>query len=103
MSSYHISLFNSDTGNRDLGSEESFPRENPEHVIIEQAIKFARMHGNNSVVVVRTKPYGSKPGAWYIKGYKDPFHHEDLRSRIETNVRLGLYSRRECWLIRLNK
>ena len=101
MVSYHISLFPSDTGSRDLGSECSFPRETPEHVIIKRAIDMAREYKHDSVVVVRTKPYGIKPGAWYIKGYSKPYEYEDLRARIETNIRLGQHARRECWLIRL--
>jgi hypothetical protein len=100
-SACHISLFNSDTGSRDLGSERSFPRETPEYVIIKTAIELARKHGGNAVTVVRTKPYGSKPGAWYIKGFKNRFSYEELRSKIDENIILGKFARRECWLIRV--
>ena len=100
-SAHHISLFNSDTGSRDLGSEHSFPRETPEYIIIKKAIDMASAYGSNSVVIIRTKPYGTKPGAWYIKGYNNRFSYEELRAKIDKNVSLGKFERRECWLIRL--
>ena len=102
--SRHISFYNSDTGSRrDLGSERTYPRETPEDVIIEKAIELAKKNGSDSVVVIRTKPYGKKPGAWYIKGFATRFSYEDLRAKIQANVVANEYTRRDCWLIRIRK
>ena len=97
----HISIFTSDTGIYCNGSAYRYPLETPEYEIIENAKKIARKHESDSVVVVRTKPYGKKLGAWYIKGFCKEYTWDDLREMIRINVDKCKYTRRDCWLIGL--
>ncbi len=62
----------------------------------EEMIQVAK--DNNCQIVVQTKPYGNKPGAWYIKAKTSDFVYYDLKSKIIQNSQA--YSTRICYLIK---
>jgi hypothetical protein len=102
MTATHITFYDTDTGNRDLGSDKSYPIGTPEDEITNEAINLASEYGSDVVVIIKTSPYGSKPGAWYIKGYKGKYTYETIEQTLEDNQRNGKFTRRKCKLIKLN-
>jgi hypothetical protein len=99
----HLSFYNSDSGNRGLGKEVTFATNKyTEADIIQKALEFMRSYGTRTALIVRTSPYGRKPGAWYIKGFQPRYSdYEDIKRKVEANMMAGRHSRRECILVRI--
>ena len=52
------------------------------------------------VIVKTSRVSEERPGAWYITGLKHTtVDYETIQRKCEENVRLGLWTRRECYLI----
>jgi len=53
-----------------------------------------------AVLIVKTSFINNdKPGAWYIKGYNKHYNYEEIKSKIEENVKNKKYTKRICYLI----
>jgi hypothetical protein len=92
---YILSHYNgADSGNRDLGPEISLPRDTPFDIVKARAITMRAM------LIVLTSPWGGKPGAWYIKGYKAKVGYAQVIEKIESNRAEHTFPRRNCWAIK---
>ncbi len=91
--------FNSDSGDRDLGRHKKYPRDTDFNVVFQDAVVLARRYGSNGVLVVRTKPYGEFPGAWYIKGFDGKASYQTILHKVEENHTSGKFARRDCYVI----
>jgi hypothetical protein len=89
-------FYNTDTGNRDLGSEKMFSKEIAWINVLTKAIEM------NAYLVVETSYVSEeKPGHYYIKGYREKKTYDEIKTLLDTNQRENKYSRRKSWLIRL--
>jgi len=87
--------YNSDSGDRDLGKEYPYNKDTPFDDILQIAI------GLHAPLIVKTSYVNEdKPGAWYIKGFQNRFTYEEIKSKIEKNVKDKKHSKRECYLIK---
>ena len=96
----HTLFFNTDSGSRDLGIQVSLDRHTNMAELLSTARKLALEHGNDYALLVLTSAYGPKPGAWYIKGFTGRQDYTKIKECLEANERSGLYSRRECILVK---
>ena len=44
-----------------------------------------------------------KPGAWYLKGFNGKFIYEEIKIKIENNLKEGKHPKRVCYLIKYYK
>lgn len=91
-----ITKYNSDTGNRDLATEKIYPKNTPFITVLAKAVELKA-----TTIVKSSYVSESRPGVWYIKGYAA--HHnnyDEIKAKIEENLRIGKHSRRECYLIK---
>lgn len=89
-----ITKYNCDSGNRDLSSEKSYKGDIPFVEILQKAINL------NAFLIVKSSYINdNRPGAWYIKGYNKRFTYEQIKSKIDENVKNKKYTKRICYLI----
>ena len=89
-----ITKYQSDSGNGDLSSGKGIDVNTPFIEVLQKASE------KKAQLIVLTTAFNNNPGAWYIKGPADKYTYDDIKQRIETNVRCGDYSRRTCYLIK---
>ena len=41
-----------------------------------------------------------RPGKWYLKGFNGKFSYEEIKTKIENNLRERKHSKRVCYLIK---
>ena len=90
-----ISMYNSDSGTRDLSTEKRYNKNTPFIEILKKANEL-KAH----LIVQTSYISAAKPGAWYIKGYKSEKNYDQIKTTIEENVRLNKYDKRKCYLIK---
>ena len=90
-----IIRYNSDSGSRDLSTEKSF---SPKLTFMEilQKANDIKAHLISKTNYINDK----KPGAWYLKGFNRKFRYEEIKIKIENNLREGKYPKRVCYLIK---
>jgi hypothetical protein len=89
--------YNSDTGNRDSGSEKTYEKSKTFDFVLSEAIKL------RANLIVKTSYISEKrPGAWYIKWLMEKRDPDELEEIILENIEKGKHSKRECYLIRYN-
>jgi hypothetical protein len=89
-----IATYKSDSGSRDL-EEKSFSRDIQFIEILKKAIEL------KAPLISKTSYFSEKkPGAWYIKGYKNNVSYDELKRIIEDNVENNKFPRRMCYLIK---
>lgn len=89
-----IATYKSDSGSRDL-EEKSFSRDISFIEILKKAIEI------NAPLISKTSYISPKrPGAWYIKGYKNNISYDELKIIIEENLEKKKFPRRICYLIK---
>lgn len=91
-----INRYNSDTGNRDLSTEKIYTKDTPFLTVLAKAVEL------KATIIIKTSYVSeSRPGAWYIKGYAKGYNnYDEIKTKIEENVRIGKHQRRECYLIK---
>ena len=90
-----ITIYNSDSGNRDLSSETSYNKDIPFIEILQKANEL------KAFLIVKTSYINNdRPGAWYIKGYNNHYTYEEIKSQIEENVKNKKHTKRICYLIK---
>jgi hypothetical protein len=89
-----ITTYRSDSGNRDL--EAKSYSNNIEFIdILKKAFEL------KAPLIVKTSYISDKrPGAWYIKGYKNNVSYEDIKNTIEENVKNKKFQKRLCYIIK---
>lgn len=81
-------FYNTDTGDRDLGSEQKrYSNTSFTDIWIETISLKAHL-------IIQTSP-----GTYYIKGYKNKKNYNEIKHILETNQSQGKYSKRKAWLI----
>jgi hypothetical protein len=90
-----ITPYNSDSGTRDLSSEKKYSKD----VSYEEIKKIAIELGAH-LIVLTSYTSEAKPGAWYIKGYNKRFSFEEIKHKIEENVKNKKHRKRKCYLIK---
>ena len=91
----HITSYDSDSGTRDLGSEETYNKDMSLFEVLQKAIEL-KAH-----MIVKTSYVSDvRPGAWYIKGYKNTLSYEEIKATIEDNVLHNKFPKRICYLIK---
>ena len=89
-----IVTYKTDSGSRDL-EEKSFSRDISFIEILKKAIEL------KAPLISKTSYISAKrPGAWYIKGYKNNSSYNELKTIIEDNLEKNKFSRRLCYLIK---
>ena len=92
-----ITKYNSDSGDRDLSSEKNYNSDIPFIEILKKASEL------KAFLIVKTSYVNNnKPGSWYIKGYKTDYTYEQIKLKIEENVKHKKYTKRVCYLINYN-
>ena len=92
-----ITRYNSDSGNGDLLiglSRKSIDRNTPFIEVLQKATE------KKAQLIVLTPPSRKHPGAWYIKGRADKYSHEEIKLKIENNIKHGEHTSRTCYLIK---
>jgi hypothetical protein len=90
-----IIRYNSDSGSRDLSTEKSFSSKLTFMEILQKAneIKAHLISKTNYI-------NEDRPGKWYLKGFNGKFGYEEIKEKIENNLREGKHSKRVCYLIK---
>jgi hypothetical protein len=96
-----LTMFNTDSGNYDIGRQTPLPRATEENVIFKQAYDEGKELGRDWMLVVKTSVTKRYPGAWYIKGYTSPLSYEEILHRLYENQQRGWRSCRVAYLIRI--
>ena len=87
--------YNSDSGNRDLSTEKTIPISSSFDDVLNYAIQLG------AILVVRTGRVNDKrPGQYYIKGLHHKFSYDEVKERIEKNMKHNKFKTRKCYLIR---
>mgnify|MGYP003682583827 CR=1 FL=1 len=90
-----IIRYNSDTGNRDLSTEKSFPKSLTFMEILQKANEL-KAH-----LIVKTNYVNeNRPGAWYLKGYNGKFYYDEIKAKIEKNLEDGKHKTRISYLVK---
>ena len=90
-----IIRYNSDSGNRDLSTEKSFSSKLTFMEILQKA------NDIKAQLISKTNYINNKnPGAWYLKGFNGKYSYEDIKIKIENNLREGKHAKRVCYLIK---
>ena len=75
--------YSSDSGNRDLSSEKRYNKDRPFNEILREAIEL-KAH-----LIVKTSYINNdKPGAWYIKGYKNNYTYEEINQKLRIMLKI---------------
>ena len=90
-----IIKYSSDTGNWDLGG----------HIVLKNDIPFIEVlkkaYDKKAILIVKTNYVDdNRPGAWYIKGYNSKYTYDEIKSKIEDNIKHNEFSKRICYLIK---
>ena len=80
--------YNTDTGDRDLGTEKTLSSNTSFTELWKQATSL-KAH-----LIIQTSP-----GTYYIKGYTHKRNYNEIKNILETNQSQGKYSKRKAWLI----
>lgn len=89
-----ISTYRSDSGSRDLEAKR-YNSDVPFIDILKKAFDL------KAPLIVKTSYVNiTKPGAWYIKGYKNNVSYEEIKKVIEDNLKEKKYFKRICYLIK---
>jgi hypothetical protein len=89
-----ILMYHSDSGDRDLTTAKTYNKDIPFIEILKKANEL------KAPLIVKTSYVSDdKPGAWYIKGANSQFTYEEIKSKIEENVKNKKYKKRICYLI----
>ena len=86
-------FFNSDSGNRDFGNENSLNKNTSLNKVLEEAIKLKA-----NLVTLTSKHSIEKQGQIYIKAFGNRKLIE-VKTKVETNVNLKNFLRRKCIII----
>ena len=87
--------YKSDSGTKDFSNERRYSKNKEFSEILKKAREL------KAFLIVKTSYINDdKPGAWYIKGYNNDYTYEEIKSRIEENVRNNKHTRRTCYLIK---
>ena len=90
-----IIRYNSDSGNRDLSSEKSF---SPNLTFMEILQKANELR---AYLIVKTNYVNkNRPGKWYLKGYNGKYSYDEIKSKIEMNLKEGKHKTRISYLIK---
>ena len=90
-----IIRYNSDSGSRDLSTEKSFSSILSFMEILQKANEI-KAH-----LIVKTNYVNKdKPGKWYLKGFNGKFKYEEIKDKIENNIKEGKHKKRVCYLIK---
>ena len=86
--------YNTDTGNRDLSTEISFEPEVPFIDILNKAYSL------KAKLIVKTSYFSKeRPGKWYIKGINNKFSYDQIKFKLENNLREGKHPKRQSYLV----
>jgi hypothetical protein len=89
-----ITTYKSDSGSRDF-EEKSFSKDIPFTEILKKAFEL------KAPLISKTSYFSpQKPGAWYIKGYKNNSSYDEIKTIIEDNVKNNKFQKRICYLIK---
>ena len=90
-----IIRYNRDSGSRDLSTEKSFSSKLTFMEILQKAneIKAHLISKTNYI-------NEDRPGKWYLKGFNGKFSYEEIKTKIENNLRERKHSKRVCYLIK---
>ena len=92
-----IIRYTSDSGNGDLLiglSKKGINRDTPFMEVLKKAYE------NKAQLIVLTSPFRKNPGAWYIKGRADKYSYEEIKLKIENNIKHEEHKTRVCYLIK---
>lgn len=80
---------------RDLSNEIIYNNNIPFIEILEKAIEL------KAFLIVKTSYVNNnRPGSWYIEGYKTDYTYEQIKLKIEENIKNKKYTKRICYLIK---
>jgi hypothetical protein len=89
-----ITRYNTDSGNRDLEGETMYGADTPFIDILQKASEL------RAPLIVKTSYINAaRPGAWYVKGYNSIYTYEEIKTKIDDNVRNKKHTKRVCYLI----
>ena len=80
--------YNSDSGDRDLSTEKLMPVSST----FDDALNYAIQLGAIMIVKVNNR--------YYIKGLHHKFSYDEVKERIEDNMKHNKFKTRKCYLIR---
>ena len=87
--------YNSDSGNRDLSTEKTMPISTPFNDVLNYAIQLG------ALIIVKTGRVNDKrPGQYYIKGLHHKFSYDEVKKKIEENLKNKKFKTRKYYLIR---
>ena len=87
--------YNTDTGNRDLSTEVSC---DPQLSFMDVLNKAYTLKAN---LIVKTSYFNKeRPGKWYIKGINNKFSYQDIKTKLDSNLRERKYPKRKSYLIK---
>jgi hypothetical protein len=90
-----ITKYNSDTGNRDLARELIYKNDTPFIELLQKANEL------KACLIVKTSYINeNKKGSWYIKGSNSHYTYDEIKLKIEDNVKNKKYTKRICYLIK---
>ena len=90
-----IIQYNTDTGNRDLGTEITISKDTCFSDILKTAIQL------NAYLIVKSSYVSeSKPGKYYIKGYTDQKTYLEIKELLDKNILDNKFTKRKSWLIK---
>ena len=89
-----IIRYNSDSGNRDLSSEKSFASDVTFMEILQKANEL-KAH----LIVKTNYSNKDKPGRWYLKGFKGTSTYDEIKAKIEKNLKERKHKTRISYLI----
>lgn len=90
-----ITIYNGDSGNRDLSTEKKFNSNTSFFEVLKKAIEL------KAFLIVKTSYINSnKPGSWYLKGFNKNYNYDEIKLKIEENVKKDKYKKRVCYLIK---
>ena len=90
-----IISYNTDTGSRDLSTEKSF---DPSFSFIDILNKAYNLKAK---LIVKTSYFNKdKSGKWYIKGINNKFSYQDIKTKLDSNLRERKYPKRKSYLIK---
>lgn len=89
----HYQQYDSDSGTGDYSSKKR-SLDIPFEAILKEAVDLGAHQ------IVKTSYVNEKrPGAWYIKAYSKHCSYEEIKLKLEDNLKNGVHSKRKCWLI----
>ena len=80
--------YNSDSGKKDLSTEKIMPISSSFDEVLNYAIQLG------AILIVKDN------NRYYIKGLHHKFSYDEVKERIEENIKNKFFSKRKCYLIR---